>query len=137
MQVRNIAIAFALAAGLGVCQTPNDKPADNTKVFGAKPPKEDKSKIRSVTGFVKDKDENPVAGATVYLKNLRTGKQRALAAGPNGAYRFDDLNTMIDYELRAAKGKLTSPTKLLSNFDTRRSPVMNLTLEPPAPSAAK
>ena len=112
-----------------------DKPASNTKIFGPPPPdKTDKELLRSVTGTVRDADGNPVGGATVYLKEPLSGKERATVAGSNGTYRFDDLHKKFDYQLRAAKDKLVSPTKTLSNFDTRSKPVMNLSLDqPPTP----
>jgi hypothetical protein len=130
MQPRHFWIAL-MFAGMMFAQV--EKPADNTKVFGAPPPsKKDKELYRSVTGFVKDVDGNPVAGALVYLKDSKTGKERSIFAGPNGAFKFDELRKTDDYQLRAAKDKMASPSKMLSNFDTRLHPVMNLTLEPPA-----
>lgn len=111
-----------------------EKPADNTKVFGPPPPsKTDKNMLRSVTGIVRDVDGNPVPAALVYMKETKSGKERSIVAGPNGTYRFDDLHKSYDYQLRAVKNKLVSPMKTLSNFDTRAHPVMNLTVEPPAP----
>lgn len=114
-----------------------EKPADNTKVFGAKPPKEIKALQRSVNGTVKDQDGNPVSGAVVYLKDTRTSKSRTVTTGPDGGYRFEELSTAVDYELRAEKEPAASLSKKLSSFDTRKAPVMNLALEAPAKAASK
>jgi len=135
MQRRLVYIAFFLAGSALFGQA--DKPADNTKIFGAPPPtKKDKNVYRSVSGSVKDVDGNPVPGAVVYLKDVKTGKERSIAVGPTGGYRFDDLHKELDYQLRAAKDKTASASKTLSTFDTRVQPIMNLTLEPtPAPGA--
>lgn len=132
MRPRSICIALLFAAAIAVAQV--DKPADNTKVFGAPPPsKVDKNLIRYVTGVVTDANGNPVGGALVFVKDLRTKKERSIVATPQGTYKFEDLNKTFEYELRAAKGKLVSPIKKLTSFDTRMKPVMNLTLEEPAP----
>jgi hypothetical protein len=129
MQRRLVYLGFFLAGSLLFGQA--DKPADNTKIFGAPPPtKKDKTLFRSVIGSVKDVDGNPVPGALVYLKDVKSGKERSIAAGPTGTYRFDDLNKGGDYKLWAAKDKAASISKTLSTFDTRVQPVMNLTLEP-------
>lgn len=128
MVARIVSIAFCLAA---VLPAQVNKTGDNTKIFGAPPPgKIDKNLLRTVTGVVKDLDGNPVAGAVVYLKDLKSGKERGVAAGPNGNFAFDELYKANDYQLRAVKDRLASVAKTLSNFDTRLKPVMNLTLEP-------
>lgn len=136
MQRRFASLVFFLGASFVFGQVA-DKPADNTKIFGAPPPaKKDKNLYRSVIGSVKDVDGNPVPGALVYLKDVKTGKERSIAVGPTGMYRFDDLQKSFDYQLRAAKDKTASVSKTLSTFDTRVQPVMNLTLEPKPAAAA-
>ena len=117
-----------------------NKLGDNSKIFGQPPPaKKDKNLMRTVNGVVKDADGNAVGGALVYLKEVESGKERSIVAGPNGTYRFEDLYKSRDYQLRAAKGKLVSPSRTLSTFDTRYMPSMNLTVEapPPATDSAK
>jgi len=122
---------FAILIGAATLLGQADQPSSNTKIFGPPPPdKTDKQLLRSVSGTIRDPDGNAVSGATVYLKEPQSGKERATVAGPTGGYRFDDLHKKYDYQLRAANGKLVSSTKTLSNFDTRHKPVMNLTLEP-------
>lgn len=116
------------------------KAPGSTKIFGPPPPdKTDKELLRSVTGVVRDAAGNPVGGATVYLKEPISGKERATLAASDGTYRFDDLHKRFDYQLRAAKEKLTSATKTLTTFDTRPKPVMNLTIEaaPEKPETAE
>ncbi len=110
-----------------------NKLGDNSKIFGTPPPpKKDKHLLRSVNGVVKDAEGNPVASALVYLKEVESGKERSIVAGPNGTYKFEDLYKARDYQLRAVKGKVESTPRTLSTFDTRYMPSMNLTLEPPA-----
>ena len=118
-------------------QAADVKAPENSKIGVGKPEKLDKHPPRSVMGAIEDKDGNPIGGAMVYLKDVRTGKVRAIAATPEGKYKFDDLNKTIDYELTAVKGKDKSASKLLSTFDTRRLPVMNLKIEAAPVAAAK
>ncbi len=125
----------ALMAAAACAQTA-EKPADNTKIFGAPPPKADKTLYRTVNGTIKDADGNLVGGALVYLKDMKTGKERSIVAGPNGNYLFEDLLKANDYQVRAVKGKAVSTAKLLSTYDTRAKPSINLTLETPPPSGA-
>lgn len=126
--MRSILLSFITLAGV-FAQTA-DKPADTTKIFGPPPPaRTDKQLLRTVMGTVKDADGNPVPGALVYLKEVDGGKERSVVADNNGRYRFEDLHKKYDYQLRAAKDKLASHPKTLSNFDTRPAPVMNLVLE--------
>jgi hypothetical protein len=128
MLMRFPVLAIALVAMLGSAAG-QDKLGENSKIFGRKPPKDGRMVIRPVSGTVRDKDEKAVGGATVYLMDTKTKKERAVVADANGNYRFEELDPTIDYRLRAAKAKLESPPKTLSSFDTRRDPVINLTVE--------
>lgn len=132
MRPRSILFAILFASAIAVAQV--EKPADNTKVFGAPPPnRPDKKMLREVIGVVTDPSGNPVPSALVFLKDLKDNKERSIVATPQGTYKFDDLVKNQDYQLRAAKGRLLSPVKTLSSFDTRVKPVMNLQLDnPPA-----
>lgn len=127
MRARSAWVSLAFSA---ILFAQAEKPSDSTKIFGPPPPsKVDKNKVRTVSGVVRDADGSLVPGAVVYLKDLKSGKQRSTIVGPNATFFFDELNRSYDYELRATRDKKSSRARLLSTFDTRLKPSMNLTLE--------
>jgi Carboxypeptidase regulatory-like domain len=83
---------------------------------------------RSVSGEVTGPDDTPVNGAVVQLKNTKTLQIRSFITQDNGNYRFNGLNTDIDYELRAEFNGMSSSTKTLSSFDDRKAATINLKL---------
>jgi hypothetical protein len=85
------------------------------------------SELRSVTGTVCDKSENPIASAVVYLKNVRTLTVRTYISGEKGEYHFSGLDPNVDYELHAEHDELTSANHTVSSFDSRKE--MNVTLK--------
>lgn len=74
--------------------------------------------IRSLQGQVLDPDDKPVVGAVVQLKNGPT--IRSFITQANGEYRFTGLRVDSDYEVKAESNGMTSDTKRLSNFDSRK-----------------
>jgi hypothetical protein len=84
---------------------------------------------RHVEGLVTDASDQPVNGAVVQLKDMRSLAVRSFITREGGKYSFYNLDVNIDYELRAEHNGVSSPTRTLSVFDTRRSPVINLKLE--------
>jgi hypothetical protein len=86
---------------------------------------------KTVSGAVTDKAEHGISGATVTLKDLQTGKIVAIFADANGYYRFSDLDPHLDYEIQASFKGVSSETRQVSSFDTRRKLVINLTIPPP------
>src|SRR5580693_7770106 len=78
------------------------------------------SELRSVTGTVCDKSENPIASAVVYLKNVRTLTVRTYISGEKGEYHFSGLDPNVDYELHAEHDELTSANHTVSSFDSRK-----------------
>lgn len=91
--------------------------------------KEDKSNQRSVTGLVTDKAENPIDGAIVQLKDLKTLQIRSFITKGNGEYHFYSLSTDTDYELKADSQGKSSNTRTLSSFDSRKQAQMNLKID--------
>jgi hypothetical protein len=89
---------------------------------------------RSVSGVVLDKDENGIAGATVELTDLATGKKTAMFSEDGGRYKFADLEPTHDYELHATDKGLSSEVRKVSSFDARNTIVINLRIEPPKSS---
>jgi len=91
--------------------------------------KEDKTNQRSVTGLVTDKAENPIDGAVVQLKDLKTLQIRSFLTKANGEYHFYSLSTDSDYELKADSQGKSSNTRTLSSFDSRKQAQMNLKID--------
>lgn len=87
------------------------------------------SELRTVHGAVLDKAENPVSSAVVYLKNVRTLAVKTYISDRAGEYRFSGLDPNVDYELHAESENMTSNTRTLSSFDSRKDIVMSLKLD--------
>jgi hypothetical protein len=85
--------------------------------------------MRSVRGTVIDKDENPLPSAIVHLKNVRTNDVRTYITDSAGTFRFSGLDPNIDYELHAEHDNLTSNTRTISSFDTRKEVVVPLKID--------
>jgi hypothetical protein len=84
----------------------------------AAPDKKDKAQGRLLYGKVLDQQDNPVAGAIVYLTNTRTHAVKTYIVGQEGTYRFPGLST-VDYEVYAQYNGRKSDTKSVSQFDDR------------------
>jgi hypothetical protein len=76
--------------------------------------------LRTVHGSIVDKDDNPVASSVVYLLNVRTQSVITRITDDTGIYRFSGLDPNVDYEIHAEHNDLTSPTRTISSFDSRR-----------------
>ncbi len=95
-------------------------------------PGQDKKKeaqLRTVHGLVMDKEENPLGGGVVFLKNLRTNSVRSNYTDETGNYRFSGLDPNADYELHAEKDDMKSLTRAISSFDSRKDIVLNLKID--------
>ena len=99
---------------------------------GSTPPPERKaprSNTRTLTGNVLDKSDQPVADAIVYLKNTKTLTVRTYIAQKDGSYRFPEIPNNIDFEVYAQRNGRKSDTKVLSQFDDRSQPHINLKID--------
>ena len=76
--------------------------------------------LRTIHGTVVDKDENPAPASVVYLLNVKTQSVKTYIADDGGLYRFSGLDPNVDYEVHAEKGSMTSSTRTVSSFDSRR-----------------
>src|ERR1700688_1953165 len=76
--------------------------------------------LRTVHGAVLDKDENPVPSSVVYLRNMKSQAVKTYIADDTGHYRFSGLDPNVDYEVHAEHNDMTSPTRTVSSFDSRR-----------------
>ncbi len=87
------------------------------------------SQLRTVRGEAVDKQENPVASAVVYLKNLRTLTVKTHITDDAGQYRFSGLDPNVDYEIHAEHQEWASAKRTISSFDSRKEIVIHLKLD--------
>jgi len=92
-------------------------------------PKSPRATTRTLTGNVLDKGDQPIADAVVYLKNTKTLSVRTYIAQKDGSYRFPEVSNNIDYEVYAERNGKKSNTKVLSQFDDRAQPHINLRID--------
>jgi hypothetical protein len=85
--------------------------------------------MRTVRGTVVDKNENPMASAVVHIKNVRTMAVRTYITDTEGTFRFSGLDPNVDYELHAENDTLTSNTRTISSFDTRKEIIVPLKID--------
>jgi hypothetical protein len=76
--------------------------------------------LRTIHGSVVDKNENPLPSSVVYLLNVKTQAIKTYIADDAGSYRFSGLDPNVDYEVHAENGSMTSSTRTVSSFDSRR-----------------
>ena len=116
MTLRRAAVALVLLAFAAGVFAQGKKKADES------------ADTRTVQGIVTTAEDTPVPGAVVQLKNTKTLQIRSFITQQNGAYYFNGLSTDVDYELKADSNGVSSPTKTLSSFDSRKQAVLNLKL---------
>jgi hypothetical protein len=88
--------------------------------------KKEQSTVRNLQGTVSDKEDKPVVGAVVHLKDVRTLQMRSYISKENGEYHFSGLKIDDDYEVEARNNDMTSGPKKISIFDNRRIVIQNL-----------
>jgi hypothetical protein len=74
---------------------------------------------RLAEGSVVGKNDDPIAGAIVYLKDTKANTVKSYIADDTGHFRFGELNPNVDYELWAESGGHRSKTKGISSFESR------------------
>lgn len=87
------------------------------------------SQVRTVHGGVLDKSDNIVNGGVVYLQNKKTQVIRTYISDEDGQYTFSGLDPNVDYDIHAELNGLTSITKTISSFDSRKEIVLSLKLD--------
>jgi Carboxypeptidase regulatory-like domain len=129
-------LAFLAAAGVVCAQQPGpqDHPA---ATFGDTPKTNKPSKFRTILGTVRDQADNPVPGAIVELKDLKTSKVVDFVAKDDGKFVFRDLRLDVNYELMAKHADLATQVKKVTIYDTRNQVILTLKLEPLPAAAAK
>ncbi len=86
-------------------------------------------KPKNIHGLVQDLRGNPLPGARVFLKDMKTNVVRTLQTDQNGEYKVFGLPPTVDYELYADfKGK-ASEKRLMSSFLNREDNVINFQLD--------
>lgn len=135
--IKLLSISIACVLALASAQTRQTDPTDRSNVFlqnKEKPPKP--SDARTISGLVQDQRENPVSGAIVQLKDMKTSKVVDFPTKDDGKFSFHDLRMDDDYELTAKHAGLTQ-VKKVSTYDTRKNVVLTFKLEPEAKEAAR
>lgn len=82
--------------------------------------KKSDAQLRTIRGTVLDKDETPRPSGVVYLLNVKTQAVKTYIADDAGNYRFSGLDPNVDYEVHAEHEDMTSATRTVSSFDSRR-----------------
>jgi hypothetical protein len=82
--------------------------------------KKSDAQLRTIRGTVLDKDETPRPSGIVYLLNAKTQAVKTYIADESGNYRFSGLDPNVDYEVHAEFEDMTSGTRTISSFDSRR-----------------
>lgn len=75
---------------------------------------------RVVMGAVVDANSATVAGATVFLKDLKSKSIRSFTTTDKGRFRFAQVNMSTDYDLWAEKGGKKTAVKSVSSWDARK-----------------
>ena len=84
---------------------------------------------RTVSGAVLDAESNPVAGATVFLRNEKTKSIRSFTSISNGHFHFAQVSKDQDFDLWAEKSGKKSAVKTVSSWDARTDFVTDLKLK--------
>ncbi len=91
--------------------------------------KDEDAGTRTVQGLVQGADDMPVVGAVVQLKDMRSLQIRSFVTQDDGKYHFNGLKTEVDYQVKAVYNGMSSASKTVSLFDTRKIATLNLKLE--------
>ncbi len=75
---------------------------------------------RVVRGVVENASSVPLAGATVFLRNVKTKAIRSYTTEASGQFRFAQVDMSEDFDLWAEKGGRKSASKTISSWDSRK-----------------
>ncbi len=111
--------------------TPSDRRQDEMPYFkgdASNKEKEDPNG-RTLMGVVTDEKGQPLSGAIVSIKNLRSQAKRSRTTAADGKYHFEDTSRSADYEVSAAYKTAVSGIKKLSQYDAAKTPRLNLRID--------
>ncbi len=114
-RMRVLGVLLLLCAGFAAAQ--NSKNEKN------------ETHLRTVSGVVMDKSENPLPGSVVFLKNLRTNAVSSRFADKDGNYKFTGLDPNVDYEVHAELENEKSASRTMSSLDSRKEMTLNLKID--------
>ncbi len=97
--------------------------------YGQDSKKDKETHLRTVSGVVADKSDNPLSGSVVFLKNTRTNAVSSRFTDDRGTYKFSGLDPNADYEVHAEMGDGKSSTKTVSSLDGRKEIIVNLKID--------
>lgn len=86
---------------------------------------------RVVSGTVLNASSQPVAGATVFLRNEKNKAIRSFTSVANGHFQFSQVPMNQDFDLWAEKSGARSSVKTVSSWDARTHFIEDLTLKQP------
>jgi hypothetical protein len=84
---------------------------------------------RTIAGRILVAEEQPVKGATVFLRNLKTRAIRTYTTDEKGHFRFAQISMAEDQEVWAELNGQKTPVKTVSTWDTRKQVDLELTLK--------
>jgi pimeloyl-ACP methyl ester carboxylesterase len=94
-----------------------------------RPRRDSGPKLKTVHGLILDARGNPLLGARVFIRDMKTKIVRTLQTDPAGAYRVSGLTPTVDYEVYAEfKGK-ESEKRIISSYLDREDNVLNFQLD--------
>ena len=85
--------------------------------------------MRTISGTVLDANSNPVAGATVFLKNERTKAIGSYESTADGHFHFAQIDMSVNFDLWAEKDGKKSAVKTVSSWDARKNFISDLKLK--------
>ncbi len=125
--------ALFVSAGVVLLAQQQKEDKSHTGILTPQRPQDKKDKDdanqRTIEGLVSDAEKNPVQRAIVQLKDTRTLQIRSFVTQADGIFRFAGLRTDTDYEVKATFGDLSSASKRVSSFESRKIITVNLPLE--------
>lgn len=115
--VRLFAVAILSVLMLDAQSKTQGDPTYRPSPMYSKSEKKKMDKFRMVHGIVKDQNDNPLSGALVNLKNLKTKQTLTFITKADGKYMFDGLSREQDYQISASFSGKHTPVKKLSHYD--------------------
>ena len=82
---------------------------------------------RLIEGTVVSRDDKPLSGAVVFLKDSKTLAVKTFLTDDAGHFRFGQLSLASDYDLWATMNDSRSKTRNISSFNSH--PTLNYTLK--------